>query len=117
MNRVVVYGSLKKGFHNSSLLEDCTCLSNEVTFQGDMFSLGAFPFCTKGGNNTIYGEMYEVDDSVMSNLDKLEGHPEFYRREVVETSEGPAWVYFIYSSEYDGVPVPSGRWANPYVGE
>ncbi len=66
--------------------------------------------------------MYEVDDSVMSNLDKLEGHQEFYRREVVETSEGPAWVYFIYSSEYDmeklcGVPVPSGRWANPYVGE
>ena len=30
----------------------------------------------------IDGEIYKVDDKMLTNLDVLERHPEFYRREV-----------------------------------
>lgn len=95
MYNVLVYGSLKKGFHNHRLLESSKLLNDNVFFTGKMASLGAFPCCTQHGNTKITGELYEVDDVTLSRLDSLEGHPSFYERKIVRTSAGDAWIYLI----------------------
>jgi len=51
----------------------------------------------------VIGEVYEVDDKMLSNLDILEEHPKFYVREVrpvlrsdTNTVE-ECWIYFLKS--------------------
>lgn len=109
MNKVAVYGSLREGLHNHVLLMNCEKISTE-TIQGfDMYCLGSFPVVYKGeGEITI--EVYEVPDSTMPSLDGLEGHPDWYRRELVPTSQGEAWLY-VMQDEYPEAPkVDSGNW-------
>jgi len=97
MNRVVVYGSLKRGFGNHRLLETAEFVGPCV-FRGTMYSLGGFPAVSLHGDTQIVGELYDVDDATLSRLDGLEGfrgHGErnWYEREKIETNKGPAWVY------------------------
>ena len=33
-----------------------------------------------GSGNTIHGEVYEVDENMLKNLDILEDHPNYYQR-------------------------------------
>ena len=45
--------------------------------------------------------MWEVDDEVFGQLDGMEGYPEFYNRQVIHTTQGKAWMYFLEGAEYD----------------
>lgn len=47
-----------------------------------MFSLGAYPAVTLRAepNESVYCEAYRVDDKILRELDRLEGHPTFYER-------------------------------------
>lgn len=98
---VFVYGSLKKGFHNHQLLS-----GNDATFLGEaestapayaMLDLGSFPGLIEG-DQRVKGELYEVNQYTMDNLDALEGHPYMYERKLARFKmEGhkikEAWVY------------------------
>ena len=96
MARVAVYGSLKRGFGNHYLL------SNRGLFLGawltdasyTMYDLGAFPAVLHGGDTSIVCEVYQIDEPTLEHLDRLEGHPEFYKRELVPTEIwGEVWLY------------------------
>ena len=96
--KVAVYGSLRKGLHNHSLLEDATFLGSERIKGFNMHSLGSFPFITTRGStdkSEITIEVYEVTPAEFRRLDTLEGYPSFYDRTLVDTSHGQAWIYFI----------------------
>jgi gamma-glutamylcyclotransferase (GGCT)/AIG2-like uncharacterized protein YtfP len=47
------------------------------------------------GNSYINVEVYEVSEEVERNLDLLEGIPDFYQKEVVNTSFGEASIYLM----------------------
>lgn len=96
MHKVFVYGSLKSGFGNHRLLEDSTFITEDTTKEKEfnMFSFGGFPGIVKGGDDAIRGELYEVDDNTMNDLDRLESNGYFYQREVVSLDSGEqAWMY------------------------
>lgn len=111
--KVMVYGSLKKGFGNhdrhlsgAKFLGTCETLP-----QYSLISLGSYPGVLKGGETMIQGELYEVTPKEFEGLDRLEGHPNYYKREVIETSEGDAWIYLLPKEEYsDKVVIKSGEW-------
>jgi|GEM_PF-377226 len=113
---VFVYGSLKKGFHNHYpfLAErDALPLGEAVTVDPYlMLSGAAFPYlidpaslsadheaCVADVIGKVKGELYVVDPETMNMLDRLEGHPDYYRRvEVMVEDDGEqamAWVYFL----------------------
>lgn len=97
-HKVFVYGSLKKGFGLSSVLRSATGGEEATTVeQFSMVSLGAFPAVVKSdvALTHISGEVYEVDDNTLRVLDEIEGNPDFYCREEVETSLGKAWMYIL----------------------
>lgn len=76
-----------------------------------MIDLGSFPgvikITTDGQPHAhIQGEVWEVNDEVLEQLDGIEGHPEFYERFKTETTEGIAWMYVLpesYIAMYKGV--------------
>ena len=116
-HRVFVYGTLKRGFGNWKW-----CLDNEDSnFIGEyvipaaqgyrMVSLGAFPGVLQSEeSHDIHGEIFEVTDNVLRDLDMLEGYPNFYDKTVID-DEGTI-MYVLEENEYgDHDKVPSGIWS------
>jgi len=115
VHTVFVYGSLKRGFGNHRLLEN-----EGVKFLGEaetparfkMLHLGGFPGVVPG-DQSIKGEVYEVNDEVFQSLDWLEGFPSFYNRSQIEVQEGTlAWMYHLNTPAeyYDCEVIESGEW-------
>ena len=124
MNRIVVYGSLRRGHGNNSLLEDSDFIDECLTESGYvMRSLGGFPCVSIGGNQSIRGELYSVSDDVLRQLDSLEGHPDWYERQLINVLPFnmmgnwiKAWIYLMPPDEYTDCPVvESGDWGNKTV--
>lgn len=119
LSKVFVYGTLLKGFGNHRLMSTSKYLGNATLEGFDMFSLGAFPVISPG-KGRIAVELYEVDEGVMSSLDRLEGYPTFYNRMKVDIpgQEDQAWIYFMENPQenygkYRGgqlEKVESGSW-------
>lgn len=93
MRRIFVYGTLMRGFGNYRRL-----LEGQSTFVGTatlgptggkggytMLHLGGFPGVIPG-NGIVAGEVFEIDAKVVPSLDRLEGHPNFYKRTFVEVA-------------------------------
>jgi len=113
---VFVYGSLRQGHGNHVLLEQDGAeyvSTHRVRLPFFMISLGGFPGLIKDDSgHYITGEIYRVDEHVMSDLDRLEGFPSFYNREQIEIDGTFCWIYFLNNSEHYSVRdrVTSGNW-------
>lgn len=92
--KVFVYGTLKKGYRNHYLLKNSQFIGDSKVDNFTLHSFGGFPVAVPASEQYITGEVYEVDDDTMTNLDWLEGYPSFYDRQIVETEHGNAWMYF-----------------------
>lgn len=91
---VFVYGTLKRGFSRSSALREQRYIGIARTEpKYGMFGYGGFPALVDEtlaeasnvtAKNRIFGELYEVDDACMQELDKIEGTDRglFERRDI-----------------------------------
>ena len=101
---VFVYGSLKEGFHNHAVMDRARgkLIRTGITLpEYDMISFGAYPGVLAGGECVIKGEVYEVED--IGPLDRLEGHPTFYERRIVNIACKDfikAWMYVLPREAY-----------------
>jgi len=114
---VFVYGSLKRGYWNHSLISGYMCTEAKTRdSRFTMVNLGAYPAVLNEGNNYIYGELYRnVSEDVMRNLDDLEGYPFFYNRMKVKLdSNDVAWMYFLEDREQylEYEVLVSGEWSS-----
>lgn len=98
LHTVAVYGTLKQGFGNHRLLQHVECAGEGVVSGHRLFQSG-IPFLVKDKSSDydVKVELYEVDDQTLASLDRLEGHPSAYCREVlgVKTDKDivQAWTY------------------------
>lgn len=88
MNFVFVYGSLKEGYWNHSVLQDSGFITTATTCKKFNFHTCGFPYMHEYGaveeRMKVHGELYEVtSDEVMEDLDSLEGHPYHYQRSYI----------------------------------
>ncbi len=78
-----------------------------------IFNLGGFPAVkrldTPPDNPTVC-EVYEIDEHALARCDRIEGHPNFYERQVVDIEGyGDCWVYLL--DDADTYPsIESGDW-------
>ncbi len=134
MVRIFVYGSLKHGFSNHSLLSkfsDTQFLGKAITedkFKMVGYSSGTFPYLVKESVPLqvdavqIHGELYEISEECLARLDKLEGHPDFYTRTEIYVGGLPTYIYLAEQEDVIRdiqnwlgsilVPIPDGIW-NP----
>lgn len=114
MPRVFVYGSLMKGFHNHRLLE-----KNEAEFidpatttkEYALVSFGGFPGLVYG-DKAIAGEVYDVNEKTLEELDHLEGvEQNRYARIRIQTSLGLAFAYLATETTARlGMPYKGTKW-------
>ena len=110
---VFVYGSLKSGHYNHSLLSNSVFVSNHITEpKFTLVDLGAFPAVLSHGATSIQGELYKVTEKTLAELDKLEGYPKYYDRMKILTDVGNAWMYTLVKGSKDYPVIESGIW-NP----
>ncbi len=109
--QLFVYGTLKHGFHNAFYLIDAEYLG-EFTTRSDysMFDFGGFPAVSEGGNCAIVGEVYAINEEHLAATDRLEWHPGFYQRVVIETAYGEAWMYVVQALQCTGKVRLDGHW-------
>jgi len=96
---VFVYGTLKRGQSQRGLDRwgnGAEFVGQAVTSQNNysLWNLGAFP-AVSSGESRIAGEVWSVDNETLADLDRIEGHPDFYKRIEVNTTQGKAWMYYI----------------------
>ena len=96
MHRIFVYGTLKRGWPLSRLLDGQRFLGVAWTApRYRMVNLGEYPGlidATDGEGRSIEGELWEVDTRCLSALDEAEGVPEaeYERRPIVIKLDGCA---------------------------
>ena len=116
--RVFVYGTLKSGHGNWSCYfegnQGATLLGRcYITGHIGLVDLGFFPCAVKttdGVERHIVGEVYRVDSTTLDALDCLEGHPDWYCREQVDTPWKRAWCYFMADHNNASSLIEPGIW-------
>lgn len=89
-----VYGTLKKNLPNHYLMLNerdgfARFVSNGITNEPYPLVIGTrynIPFLLNVPNtgHRVHGEIYEMDDNMMTMLDFFENHPSFYLRRPIE---------------------------------
>lgn len=100
--KVFVYGTLKSGKSNNSLLDGATFLGKATSVaRWAMVDSGYYPYVLGKyfGGSFIVGEVYEVDEGTKEVLDILEGVPHHYMEDsiYVQYADGTTEKCIIYT--------------------
>ena len=115
--RLFVYGTLRAGRGNHFLLNGAQYLGVRHTQpKFTMVSCGGFPGVLGSGDTSIVGEVYEVTNpDQLRQIDRLEGHPDWYTRTPITTIEGDEVEIYLYPEQtatQRQLPIiASGDWA------
>jgi len=110
--RVFVYGSLLRGLENHGVLTGARfggCYETAPGFR--MYEYSYFPavVAMPESDESIVGEVYDVDAAGMKRLDRLEGHPSFYCRTWIDLCDGSgAWCYLLRQDQIHNCAVVNG---------
>lgn len=111
---LAVYGTLKKGYGNHIYLHDQEYYGSGYTVDSYSMRSWGIPMVYKDPAIAPVGiELYGVtEDRLTGPIDRLEGHPRFYKREkikvvVSEKAFSDVWLYFAGNDDVDpyGDPV------------
>ena len=100
-NLVAVYGTLKKGYNNyNSYLTSSKFVGKGETKDKYPLVISGLPYLieNKGQGHNVEVDVFKVSSSVLRDLDRLEGHPTWYRRKQIEVKVNGkvlvCWIYF-----------------------
>lgn len=115
LHKIFVYGTLKSDHCNNGVLgfyrsQGIKAVATGIALYGEQ---GGLPFAVRGEGKT-YGEVYEIDAAVLAALDRFEGHPQWYARELTavelcDRRRVRAWIY-LNQDAYLHPKVPDGEW-------
>jgi gamma-glutamylcyclotransferase (GGCT)/AIG2-like uncharacterized protein YtfP len=117
MTKVFVYGTLKPGHRNHSVIKDLILRMVPGYVQGlRLVDLGSFPGAVEHEGSEISGWLLTLADEevALMRLDRLEGAPTLYRREETEVElvngdREQAWIYILNTSYMrQALPVVEG---------
>jgi len=111
MNRVFVYGTLKRGQRNYHYLKDAEFVGQFVTQKlYSMVEFEDYPAVCLNGDHAIEGEVFQVTNQQFRMLDELEWYPDFYQRIEITTIYGDAWMYIVKTKLCHGKKQIPGIW-------
>lgn len=84
---IAVYGTLKYGHGNHGLIKDSDFLGYGHTSAKMRLCIEGLPYVIRGKHKQgkhVEVEVYSVDAETLAAVDGLEGHPTFYRRDLID---------------------------------
>lgn len=100
---VFVYGSLRRGERHHAELEGARYAGVCRTApRYRLRSLGQYPALELHGDESVDGELYEVDAVLLVRLDEFEGCPELYQRAEVMLDDGRVVQAYVVSGGRSG---------------
>ena len=118
-----VYGTLKQGFGNNSLLADAEFMGEFKTEpKYSMYSLGGFPAVTLEGNTALTVQVFKTtDQNVVNRVNSLEGFTgtkddpnNWYDTKTIDTPYGQAEMFYFKETPNRGSLVESGNWGRNF---
>lgn len=113
---IFVYGSLRRGGASAMSLSfpDSKFIA-EAKVSGSLYDLGAYPgLLLNESNSLVTGEVYEVDDELLSKLDEFEATSDYVRKQVeisLGTHKRMCWTYEPNPESYSlRTLITSGDW-------
>jgi gamma-glutamylaminecyclotransferase len=110
-NLIAVYGTLKRGYGNYyNYLSSSKFIGKGNTKDKYPLIISGLPYLInkKGEGHNVQVDVFKVTDSKLNDLDRLEGHPNWYRREKIEIKvKGvvlSCWIYFNIRETETGKP-------------
>jgi len=101
-----VYGTLKRGQRNHRLLAGQEFVDSAHTLPGyRLYYSGSYPCLVEDAINgaAVAGEIWRVDESCLTQLDRLEGAPALFRRAPIEVEEFTEAVSaYFYNGDVTG---------------
>lgn len=87
----------------------------DAKVRGNLYDLGAFPgLVLDDSNSFVIGEVYEVDDEILANLDEFEASSYYLRKRVeisIGTERSMCWIYEPDPEFYSlSTLIPLGDW-------
>lgn len=120
MANVFVYGTLRKGESNASLLKNAQCIAEQAWTNGILYDTGfGYPAVKKSANGRVFGELYKVTEQELERLDQLEGYVpggenNLYERikmpVFTDRGETEAYVYVAGRKDLLEAEIPGGDW-------
>jgi gamma-glutamylcyclotransferase (GGCT)/AIG2-like uncharacterized protein YtfP len=120
MKNMFVYGTLRKGEGNAHYLKGATRLAEQCWTNGELNDTGyGYPAVKQSRSSRVYGELYEVTDLELKQIDQLEGFRDggtnnLYERveQMVYTDKGPVTAYVDIASQANLLNnrIPDGDW-------
>lgn len=116
--KIFVYGTLKRGKPLAAMLNGFPKLVDAYLKGYAMYSQGAFPVIVHrpAAACRVWGEVYNLPNATIAVLDRIEGAPYTYNRELVQAwgtgqdSVIPCECY-VYQRPVESLAlVPNGRW-------
>lgn len=113
---VFVYGSLRGGSARSmSLRFPESKFIADAKVNGSLYDLGPYPgLVLKESNSVVVGEVYEVDDELLKQLDEFEASSNYLRKQVeipLGTQRTICWTYEPDPDFYSlNALIASGDW-------
>ena len=109
-----VYGTLLSGEPNHYLLSDAEFICKSQT-KPDYLLLdinGHFPAMVSGGSTAVKGEDYKINKRTLSKIDRLENHPDFYKRVEINLQNGMMVKTYLLDLNKTGSysRIDSGDW-------
>ena len=105
INKIFVYGTLKRGFYNERFIPD-EMIAKKWTagVNADLYTVknASFPaLINLDSGNIVIGELYEIEhgylNTVIEKCDYLEGHPVFYKRTIVDVIDENSEIHQAYT--------------------
>jgi gamma-glutamylcyclotransferase (GGCT)/AIG2-like uncharacterized protein YtfP len=95
---VFVYGTLRSGSARSmSIRFPGSKFIAEAKVSGSLYDLGAYPgLLLNELNSSVIGEVYEVDDGILNELDEFEASSHYVRKQVeisLGTHSRGCWIF------------------------
>lgn len=107
--RIIVYGSLRRKQGNSHWMTNAQWLGDMQIEGYELYSLGHYPGVIPG-EGTVYCEVYRIDATTLGELDALRTKAGEYKRQLMQTPYGSAWLY-VYQRPVKGREcIASGDW-------
>lgn len=107
-----VYGTLRLGQSADLSRTGKALYVQPHKIGGDLYALGWFPGVKFNDHNEVLGDLFLIEDeSITPQLDRYEGHPSLFERQIVDEFDGkPVWAYEYKGDVTSARQIESGDW-------